>query len=286
MKLNYPAKITPAFYLILIISFLLKTELSAQDDASKNIKEQALVYRDEGLKLQKEGDIDGAIATYQKAINLDPNYAVAYNDLGILFESKSLWQRAKEMYLKAIEIAPSYPNSYSNLALLSEEQKDYTNAILYWIRRSMLGGPRDPWAEVAKKRLEDIAKVYPDIYSAIVRQEYKEELKKPDSAHPFFNEKDFEYIVKKPLTEESELKTYAGEPQIESIVEEDAHLYNQIPKNKDLALSYLERARSSFQRQEYVDALREATLAEYLDSSNKEIGDFINKVRKALQIMQ
>lgn len=138
---------------------------------------QAQAYRDQGLILQKQGDLEGALAYYQKAILLNPRYATAYNDIGVILEAAGQPEEAKKMYIKATEVDPDYPNSYSNLALLYESQKDYTNAIIAWIKRSVLGGPNDPWAEVARRRLEDIARIYPEAYSEI-SEKYEKNLQR------------------------------------------------------------------------------------------------------------
>ena len=49
---------------------------------------EALVYRENGYRAQNIGDIDSAITWYQKACELDSNYAIPHNDLGILYEAK------------------------------------------------------------------------------------------------------------------------------------------------------------------------------------------------------
>lgn len=180
---------------------------------------------------------------YQKAVALDPYYVDTYNDLGIIYEARGQTERARQMYLKAIEINPNYPNSYSNLALLYESQRDYTNAILCWLKRAMLGTPGDPWAEAARRRLEDIARVYPEAYSQI-RQS-------PTSKITLFKE----------------------EASFDIPEQQDT---------KSRALQYLGRAQENYSKGQYVTALKEAITAEYLDPSNPQISDFVERVRKAL----
>ena len=223
-------------------------------------KEQATLYRNEGLELQERQDFNGAMAGYQKAILLDPNFVEAYNDLGIIYEAMGWTEEAKNIYLKAIEVNPNYPNSYSNLALLYESQKDYTHAILYWIKRAVLGGFSDPWAEAARKRLEDIARIYPEAYSQIGNQ-YRESLQRLGTSRSLSSEFQSPKITL--FSEEAALNTQGRDPGTR-------------------ALQYLARAKESFSKGDYVTALKEATTAEYLDSSNPEISAFIDKVRQAL----
>ena len=253
MTLYYPSKTLSFLYLILAL-FFLRPSLYAQQDPMTEIQKQARIYRIQGWDLQNEGNINEAISYYQKAILLDPSYVVAYNDLGIAFEAKGWPERAKQMYLEAIKIAPNYPNSYSNLALLYEGQKDYNNATLYWIKRAFLDSPADPWTEVARRRLDDIARIQPEIYSNIRSQS-------------------------------SSIESGLLQPQESlnlSLFSEDVAKGSQKLDTKARALSYLEKARENFSRGQYVAALKEATIAEYLDSSNREISNFVDQVRKAL----
>lgn len=160
---DFLTKRTSLFILFLIVVFSLVPSLKAQNTLT-NIQKQARAYREQGLELQREGKIDSAINSYQKAIMLDPDYCVAYNDLGIAFEIKGWRERAREVYLRAIEVNRNYPNSYSNLALLYEEEGNFLKAAVYWKRRCSLGDSEDPWVKKAKQRLAYIVKMFPEGY--------------------------------------------------------------------------------------------------------------------------
>ena len=326
---NYPAKLFPFYLIVALFSFA--TPVFCQDDQPATLQTEAKIYRDQGLQLQQEGNIEEALSYYQKALIIDPNYAAVYNDIGILLEARDRPEQARYMYLKAIEVAPDYPNSYSNLALLYEDEKDYTNAILNWIKRASMGGPQDPWAEAARKRLEDIAHAYPEAYSKIGQQQLQyteqeskheeefrpkqEELakKKEDKERQLEEDKakrEEEFQAKQEelarLKEEKQRQleeakakreeerqakqeeiakkkegkarqTEFLEPQEAPQASEDTAL-----DNKTRALNYLARAKKSFSKGEYVAALKDATIAGYLDSSNTEISAFVDKIRKAI----
>src|SRR5436305_4758759 len=62
----------------------------------------ATVYNNLGLVLKVNGDLDGAIAAYQKAIEIDPKYALTYSNLGIALKLKGDVGRAIAAYQKAI----------------------------------------------------------------------------------------------------------------------------------------------------------------------------------------
>ncbi len=122
------------------------------------LQKQARDYRNQGFQLQGVGDLDKAMSLYQKAIEMDPLYAVAYNDLAVIYETKGQSEKAEDLYLKAIQIDPFYLSAYSNLAILYENRGDFEKASLYWSKRvslaKELGLEDDPWTEKAKLRLE------------------------------------------------------------------------------------------------------------------------------------
>jgi tetratricopeptide (TPR) repeat protein len=326
--LNYPAKFLP-FYLVVALIFLFIPGFCAQIELTE-IQKQAIMYRQQGWHLQEEGKIDEALTYYQKATLLDPNYVMAYNDTGIILEAMGYPEQAEQMYLKAIKVDPNYPDSYSNLALLYEEEKDYSNAILYWIKRATFGGSGDAWAEAARKRLEDIARVYPEAFSGIGGQS-KENPQQLNVAQPSLNLKQpresLEVIpealpqlevsklptqevaqpslsplesrlpressevipealpqldVSKLPTSEIELPRTEKTPSEVSLFREQVIPESQMVDNKTRALQHLTLAKQNFARGQYVAALKEATVAEYFDSSNAEISTFVNTIRQKL----
>lgn len=253
------------FYLIAALFLLITPVFSAESELTE-FQKQARIYRIQGYELQKEGDLEGALSYYQKALYLDPNYVVVYNDIGILYESAGDTERAKEMYLRAIEISPTYPNSYSNLALIYEGEKDYAKAVICWIRRSCLGGKNDPWAEIASKRLGDIVSFAPEAYGDIEEQ-YKANIQQLRGKVPALGQ--FGY-----LAPQGQKVTLFNTEKVSS---EAAG-----PDNKARAENYLKRAQDNFSKGEYVTALKEATVAGYLDPANSQINEFVDRIRKKL----
>ncbi len=69
------------------------------------------VYADLGRK-------DEAIASYQKAIELDPKDAKAYNNLGIVYDDMGRKDEAIASYQKAIELDPKDASPYNSLGYL------------------------------------------------------------------------------------------------------------------------------------------------------------------------
>lgn len=147
------------FFTSFIIFFIVLApifSLNSQYIYAGTLSEEAASYREKGYKAQELGDIDIAISWYQKAINLDANYAAPHNDLGILFEAKGWLDRAEKEYQKAIAIDPNYEKSHTNLALLYERKGELEKAAFHWMRRYRLGKPNDPWTYEARRRLEKL----------------------------------------------------------------------------------------------------------------------------------
>jgi len=233
------------------------------------LQRQSQGYYQEGRRQVENGDLDSALANFQKTIVLSPGFVRAYNEAGIILTINGQTERAKEMYLRSIQIAPNYPESYSNLALLYEEEGDFANAALCWKMRSNLGGGQDPWAEVARKRLQDIAREYPETYRKVEGGQYQFSF--PSSSQTVTLPQD---------SEESSVEF--SEPEKIDLFKTGEIENTGKSDNKIFALDYLARAKDFYSRGEYVGALKESTIAEYLDPANREISAFVREIRQAI----
>lgn len=215
-----------------------------KEENLSSLQKQARSYRRQGLEFQRIGNIDVAMSLYQKAIQLDPAYAVVYNDLGIIHEIKGTLERAEECYLKSIKIDPQYPSAYANLALLYENKRDLDKAAFYWSKRAELGSSDDPWAGKAKQRLDDIRLVLQGGFSESNEQEIIRLMREVVNQKTILNQK---------ITQKQD---------------------NQI-----LADKYFEKAKQSYHKLNYAAAIKEALDAQQLDPANKEIEEFIEKAQ-------
>ena len=107
----------------MILLAVLVLSLFAQAASSETAEE----YYDMGNVKHTSGDYKGAIADYDKAIELDPDLAVAYNNRAGSKANIGKYKGAVEDYDKAIEIEPDYVGAYFGRGLakiLMSQEKD------------------------------------------------------------------------------------------------------------------------------------------------------------------
>lgn len=185
---------------VLLFSLVVLTSLAIADVAlsawessmSDQMSEQAVEYRTKGYQAQKSGDIATAIKYYQKAIVLDPNYAIPYNDLGVAYEGKGWLDRAERTYLKALEINPDYLDVYSNLALLHEGKDEIDSAIFYWKERVRYGEADSIWTQNAWEKLTQyLSAAEVEQLTVLLAQEYHLQ------ARSLFEKEDFDKALER-----------------------------------------------------------------------------------------
>lgn len=231
-----------------------------REDESRFTEQQRMArsYRNDGIKLQRIGKLDEALPLYQKAVQLDPRYAIAYNDMGIVYETRGLLDRAEDAYMQAIKVNPRYLSAYSNLAIFYENKHDLAKAAFYWKKRMNLGLPNDPWTVKATNRLEDIRLVLGEDAGGSEEQELlafvrdvvreKSVVKKPECVKP------------KPKPKKSCTK----------------------PDNLVKSQEFFKNAQLNYKKGDYEVALKDAFNALALDPMNNAIADFVEKLQARL----
>ncbi|HAX78234.1 MAG TPA: hypothetical protein DCY88_21045, partial [Cyanobacteria bacterium UBA11372] len=91
-----------------------------------------------GIAYQKEGKLAEAIASYQKALQLQPNRFEAYNNLGNIYHKQGKWGEAIACYQKAIELRPNLAQLHYNLGIVREESGELEEAIACYQRAIQL----------------------------------------------------------------------------------------------------------------------------------------------------
>ena len=82
-------------------------------DPQKRLK-SAEVYFQSALQKQNKGDLDGAIADYTKAIELNPSPDIAYNNRGLAKLDQGDLDGAVADFTKAIDLNPQYSDACNN----------------------------------------------------------------------------------------------------------------------------------------------------------------------------
>jgi len=80
--------------------------------AGKNENNRALAYYNRGYVYKIKGDLDRAIADYDKAIRLEPKAAAFYYDRGVAYHASGSVNRAIADYNKAIRLDPRSSQAY------------------------------------------------------------------------------------------------------------------------------------------------------------------------------
>ena len=70
-----------------------------------------------------KGDFDRAIADFNRAIELKPDYAEAYNNRGNAYSDKGDFDHAIADFSKAIELKPDFPIAYNNRSVVCRQKE-------------------------------------------------------------------------------------------------------------------------------------------------------------------
>ena len=126
---------------------------------SKN-EQKRLDYLSEGLALERQGDYEAALTSYQLALRDQPtNYKVLQN-MAIAFSRTGRQSEAIRCYRRALEIQPKLSGAHYGLAFLLLRRGETSNAAFHL--ESFLMDPPAPsaeadrWIRHAKETLERI----------------------------------------------------------------------------------------------------------------------------------
>jgi tetratricopeptide (TPR) repeat protein len=88
-----------------------------------------VIWNKIGIAYHQMMDLDTARKQYEKALELDPNYAEARNNLGAIYYAKRNYNRAIKEYNRALKLSPNSASIYSNLGTAYFAKKNYKEAL-------------------------------------------------------------------------------------------------------------------------------------------------------------
>ena len=103
--------------------------LSAINGLIKTYDKDPFLYNIKGSCLCETGDLSASIASFEKAILINPDYAEALYNLGVAYQKLDQPDMAIETYKKAIAIQHAYPTAHHNLGIIYF-QKDQMNSAI------------------------------------------------------------------------------------------------------------------------------------------------------------
>ncbi len=87
---------------VTVLTVIAALMLLAPETEARGRKAAAEAYR-EGQELGNQGDLDGAIAKFQEAVQLNPRYDLAYLRLGLAYQLADRWPESLAAYRAALE---------------------------------------------------------------------------------------------------------------------------------------------------------------------------------------
>lgn len=96
--------------------------------AEKNRRETAREHNNRGVVFFHRGAQEAAARAFEKAVELDPEYAEAYNNLGLVYTELQRAEHAVQAFTRAIALRPEIAEARNNLGLLYYSNLDYAKA--------------------------------------------------------------------------------------------------------------------------------------------------------------
>jgi serine/threonine-protein kinase len=121
-----------------------QAKATARAEQARLFAEQrlALAHTDLGMALDAKGDAAGAIASFRRAINIDPQLARAHYNLGNALLAQGDAEGAIAYYRQAIDLEPKLTRVHANLGIALDAQGDVAGAIASF-RKAIALEPKD-----------------------------------------------------------------------------------------------------------------------------------------------
>lgn len=111
---------------------------TAKAYASDVMSQEARVYFEEGVKAQKQNNLDEAIKGYTKTRIMDqgnPQYEKAIiNNMGVMYMRSGDVERAEKAFTDALAIDSNYRIAQLNLGLIKDRRMSELDSLKYWLK--------------------------------------------------------------------------------------------------------------------------------------------------------
>ena len=99
------------------------------DRAIQLTPDYAYAFSNRGNVYDHKGEYDRAIADYDQVIRLKPDHALSFYNRGIAYRLKGEYEQAIRDYDRAIELKPDYANAFVNRGIAYRLKGEYNRAI-------------------------------------------------------------------------------------------------------------------------------------------------------------
>lgn len=96
--------------------------------ALREAKASAREYNNQGVVFYHKGAHEAAARAFEKAIELDTDYAEVYNNLGLVYTELNRPEHAQKAFEDALVLRPELVEAYHNLGMLYYTELDYLKA--------------------------------------------------------------------------------------------------------------------------------------------------------------
>lgn len=138
---------------LLLVLFTLLVSMLGTADAQAGSNE-AIKRNNFGAELLQQGRPEEAITEFQRAVEVDPEYAAAHLNLGYAYDRQGQIEEAVAEYRKAIELEPGNVFAHNNLGVLYNKKGLYDEAIAEFEKALRL----DPVNATVLRNLENAKK--------------------------------------------------------------------------------------------------------------------------------
>lgn len=125
----------------------------------ETVRPQRLDYLNEGLALERQGDYEGAVTSYQLALRDEPTNVRILQYIAIALSRTGRQEEAIRHYRRALELQPDLAGAHYGLAFLLLRRGDADRGAEH-LRAFLARPPRDPemarWVEHAREALDGL----------------------------------------------------------------------------------------------------------------------------------